>query len=258
LRHIIDDSTFTIADSNGTIVSWFDDAGFATLSRWWTQASWQRQYSYQFQWLGRPIIQLPTDVMMMQDLIHRLRPTLIIETGIAHGGSAILHASLLTMIHGQPTKERPHVVSIDIDIRPRNRAAIDAHPLRSMISLIEGSSVEPEVVKQARETIRPDDVVLVILDSNHTTSHVLEELQSYAPLVTPGSAIVAMDGIMRDLAALPDGATEWAYDNPCEAVARFLESPPGLEFTIDRRYEPYAITHSPDGILMRTSGSAEA
>jgi cephalosporin hydroxylase len=258
LRHVVDDSTFTITSDGGKAVSWFDDAGFAMMSRWWTQASWQRQYSYQFQWLGRPIIQLPTDVIMMQDLIYRLRPTVIIETGIAHGGSAVLHASLLTLVHGQPKHQRPHVVAIDIEIRPHNRTAIDAHPLRPTMTLIEGSSTDPNVAKQARDAIRPEDVVLVILDSNHTKSHVLAELNAYAPLVTPGSAIVAMDGVMRDLATLPKGTTSWASDNPCEAVAEFLKTPLGKGFEIDRRYEPYALTHSPDGLLMRKkAGDAE-
>jgi cephalosporin hydroxylase len=228
------------------------------MSRWWTQASWQRQYSYQFQWLGRPIIQLPADVMMMQDLVHRLRPTVIIETGIAHGGSAVLHASLLAMIHGQPKNRRPHVVAIDIEIRPHNRSALDAHPLRPMMTLIEGSSVDPHIVKQAREAIRPDDEVLVILDSNHTKAHVLAELSAYAPLVTPGSAIVAMDGVMRDLAALPKGTPDWTHDNPCEAVEEFLKTSLGSEFQIDRRYEPYALTHSPDGLLMRKKAGQAA
>jgi len=248
---VVDDSAFTIASEDGKPVSWFDDAGFALMSRWWTQASWQRQYSYQFQWLGRPIIQLPTDVMMMQDLIHRLRPTVIVETGIAHGGSAVLHASLLTLVHGQPKHQRPHVVAIDIEIRPHNRTAIDAHPLRPMMTLIEGSSTDPKVVRQARDAIRSDDVVLVILDSNHTKAHVLAELNAYAPLVTSGSAIVAMDGVMRDLATLPRGTPGWTSDNPCEAVAGFLKTRLGREFEIDRRYETYALTHSPDGLLMR-------
>jgi len=258
LKYVVDDNTFTITDASGKSASWFDDAGFALMSRWWTQASWQRQYSYQFQWLGRPIIQLPTDVMMMQELIHRLRPTVIVETGIAHGGSAVLHASLLTLIHGQPKDQRPHVVAIDIEIRPHNRAAIDAHPLRPMMTLIEGSSTDPKVVKQARDAIRPEDVVLVILDSNHTKAHVLAELNAYASLVTPGSAIVAMDGVMRDLATLPKGTPGWANDNPCEAVAEFLRTPLGKEYEIDRRYEPYALTHSPDGLLMRKTTGGEA
>ena len=178
--------------------SWFDDDGFALLGRWWLQASWQRKYSYQFRWLGRPIIQLPGDILIVQDLIHRIRPTLIIETGIAHGGSAVLHASLLKALDGnlQPGANRPHVIAIDIEIRPANRKALEAHPLRPMMTLIEGSSIDREVVSKVRQALLPNDVVMIVLDSNHTRDHVLAELEAYGPMVTAGSAIVVMDGVM--------------------------------------------------------------
>ncbi len=257
LQFSVDTSTWTITTNEGRTLSWFDDEGFRLLSDCWLAASWQRKYSYQFRWLGRPIIQLPTDIMMMQDLIQRIRPTLIIETGIAHGGSAVLHASLLRLVHGtvDATASRPHVVAIDIEIRSHNRAPIDAHPMRSMMTLIEGSSTSPEVVAQAKAAIRSDDVVLVVLDSNHLRDHVLAELNAYAPMVTPGSAVVVMDGVMQQLAGLPDADRSWSTDNPISAMSSFRDTPLGKQFEVDRSYDGFACTHSPSGILLRHSGT---
>jgi cephalosporin hydroxylase len=235
--------------------SWFDESGFALLSQWWLQASWQRKYSYQFRWLGRPIIQLPADIMMIQDLIHRIRPTLIIETGIAHGGSLVFHASLLRLVHQTiSNNERPHVIGIDIEIRPANHQALNDHPLRSMMTLVEASSTDPSVHRQIADGIRADDVVMVILDSDHRRDHALAELDAYAPLVSRGSAIVVMDGIMPQLAKLPSGKSSWTADHPAEAVRVFLASPLGRGFQVDRTYDGYAMTHSPGGVLTRVSG----
>ncbi len=143
--------------------------------------------------MGRPIIQLPEDMVRVQEVIYRLKPDLIVETGVAHGGSLIFYASLFeAMGHGR-------VVGIDIEIRPHNRAAIEAHQMFKRIELIEGGSTAPEIVSQVRDGIKPDETVLVLLDSNHTRDHVLEELRLYAPMVTPGSYIVATDGIMAQV-----------------------------------------------------------
>lgn len=256
MKFSVDTNSWTITLDDGRTLSWFDDEGFRLLSDAWLAASWQRKYSYQFRWFGRPIIQLPQDIVLMQDLIVRLRPTLIIETGIAHGGSAVLHASLLSMIHGGQRNGRPHVVAVDIEIRPHNRAALEEHPLKPMMTLIEGSSTDPRTVAAVRATMRPDDRVLVVLDSNHLADHVLAELEAYAPLVSPGSAIVVMDGVMRDLAALPNASPAWRTDNPITAMNRFLASPPGREFTVDQSYDGYAHTHSPQGVLLRSERSA--
>ena len=252
-RFTVDATNWTITTADGRTISWFDDEGFALLSRTWLAASWQRKYSYQFEWLGRPIIQLPTDVMMMQDLVSRIRPTLIVETGIAHGGSAVLHASLLKLVHdgaGVPAG-RPHVVAVDIEIRPHNRAALDRHPLRSMMTLVEGSSTDPSVVDRIRSLVRPDDRVLVVLDSNHLRDHVLAELEAYAPLVSPGSVVVVMDGVMRELAPLPAADPTWRTDNPLAAIDAFRATQLGRSFSVDHRYDGYACTHSPDGVLVR-------
>lgn len=270
LRYIVDDEAFTIEPlhvagaAGGTVGSWFNDAGFAMLSRWWTQASWQRKYSYQFNWLGRPIIQLPTDVMMMQEIIWRTRPTLIIETGVAHGGSTILHASLLRLVHGESQQagmDRPRVIAIDIEIRPHNRQAIEAQALASMITLVEGSSIAPSTINRIAGLIRRDDRVMVVLDSNHSREHVAAELLAYAPMVSRGCALVVMDGVMPLLANLPNGQREWMHDHPAAAVEAFLRTPSGREFEIDRSFDGYALTHSPGGVLMRSvkaAGPAEA
>lgn len=254
MKFSIDTDTWTITHSDGRSISWFDDEGFRLLSDAWLAASWQRKYSYQFKWLGRPIIQLPQDIVLMQDLLARVRPTLVIETGIAHGGSAVLHASILKMIHATNTAPAPHVVAIDIDIRAHNRQAIDEHALRPMMTLIEGSSVDASIVAQAAAAVRPGDRVLVVLDSNHLRDHVLAELNAYAPLVSKGSALVVMDGIMRDLAALPNADRSWRTDNPISAIDAFRSTPLGKEFDIDASYDGFACTHSPGGILLRNRG----
>jgi cephalosporin hydroxylase len=263
LRCIVDDERFTIepleGEHAGHAHSWFDDDGFALLSRWWTQSSWQRKYSYQFNWLGRPIIQLPADVIMMQEIIWRTRPNVIVETGIAHGGSVVLHASLLQMAQSTSTStNRPHVVAIDIDIRPHNRAALESHPLRPMFTLIEGSSVEPSITRRVRDTLGPDDRVMVVLDSNHTRAHVAAELAAYSPLVSPGCALVVMDSIMPQLARLPGAGRDWDRDHPGTAVESFLTSPPGAHFCVDHSFDGYLLTHSPGGVLLHTDRTAPA
>jgi len=262
VRYIVDDSAFTVqpVDHEGvTPLSWFDEGGFEALSRWWLQASWQRRYSYQFHWLGRPIIQLPQDVLMMQQLIWRARPSVIIETGIAHGGSVVLHASLLKLIEAcQPDgrdaasgANRPHVVAVDIDIRPENRRALESHPLRGMYTLIQGSSIDPATVRQVRECLRPDDRVMVVLDSNHRRAHVLAELQAYAPLASMGCTVVVMDGIMPLLSNLPSGGRDWEHDNPAAAIVDFLATAQGRDFGMDHTFDGFALTHSPGGVLVR-------
>lgn len=258
MKFIVDTDAHSVAplDGESAPASWFDDAGFNLISDWWLQSSWQRKYSYQFEWLGRPIIQLPNDVMMMQDLIWRIRPTLIVETGIAHGGSVVLHASLLALLHGVATT-RPRVIAVDVEIRPHNRQALEDHPLHDHWKLIEGSSISPHTFEEVCRAIRADDRVLVVLDSNHTRDHVAAELELYAPLVSQGSAIVVMDTIMPQLADLPSGNHSWRTDNPAQAVEAFLATDLGSEFVLDRRYEHLKPTHSPGGVLLRNSSSKD-
>jgi len=203
---------------------------FQLLSREWVRVGWALKYSYSFTWFGVPIIQLPEDVVRIQETIYSLQPDVIVETGVAHGGSLIFYASLCKALG------KGRVIGIDIEIRPHNRKVIESHPLADAITLIEGSSVDPAVVAKVRGLVRDGEKVLVLLDSNHSKSHVAAELNAYADLVTPGSYIIATDGIMQDLTDVPGGRPEWSQDNPQQAALEFaakhpefkLEDPPLL------------------------------
>lgn len=199
---------------------------FELLSDLWLKTSWNQKYSYTFTWMGRPIIQHPEDLVRLQEVIYTLKPDVIIETGVAHGGSLILSASLMKAM-GKGRR----VVGVDVEIRPHNRKAIEAHELAPMIRLVEGNSVAPEIVVRAAQEIEPGDTVLVILDSNHTRAHVAAELEAYHHLVTPGSYIVATDGIMRDVCDVPRGTPGWKEDNPAQAAEDFAASHP--QFVIE-------------------------
>jgi len=209
------------------------------------------KYSYNFSWLGRPIIQYPQDIVAMQELIWALQPDLIIETGIAHGGSLILWSSLLELnaACGGPSDAR--VVGIDIDIRAHNRTAIEAHPMVNRITMIEGSSVDPVVLAQVQGAATGRKRVLVCLDSNHTNAHVLAELESYAPFTSVGSYCVVFDTVIEDL---PEGTfpdRPWGPgDNPKTAVHAYLRSHP--EFEIDHRIDnKLLVSAAPSGYLKR-------
>lgn len=219
------------------------------------------QYSYNFAWLGRPIIQYPQDIVAMQELIWQVKPDLIIETGVAHGGSLIFNASMLAQldiceaieagVSINPRESRRKVLGIDIDIRAHNRAAIEAHPMASRIQMIQGSSIAPDVVAQARAIAADHSRVLVCLDSNHTHGHVLAELEAYAPLVSTGSYCVVFDTIIEDMpdSMFPD--RPWGPgNNPKTAVWEYLKSHP--EFEIDQSIpHKLLITVAPDGYLKR-------
>jgi cephalosporin hydroxylase len=197
-----------------------DPEAFRLISQAWLRAGWDTKYVYGFSWLGRPVIQLPEDLIRIQELIHTLQPDVIVETGVAHGGSLIFYASLCTAIG------KGRVVGVDIEIRPHNRAAIEGHRLAPLVTLIEGSSTAPEVVEQVRGQIGSDETVLVLLDSNHSQAHVAAELEAYAPFVTPGSYIVACDGIMQQVTGAPRTEADWTWNNPITAVETFLKSHP--------------------------------
>ena len=190
--------------------------GFAAVSRAWLRAGWDAKYVYSFTWLGRPIIQLPDDLIRIQEVVYGLKPDVIIETGVAHGGSLVFYASLLKMIG------RGRVVGIDIDIRAHNRTAIEAHELSSWITLIEGSSIDQATVTKASDHIGGGDKVMVVLDSNHTRDHVMSELELYAPLVSVGSYIVVTDGIMELVVGGPRTSGDWAMNNPRRAALDFV------------------------------------
>lgn len=221
------------------------------------------KYSYNFFWLGRPIIQYPQDMVAVQELIWKVRPDLIVETGIAHGGSLILSASMLALLDMteaieagnsfDPAKSTRKVVGLDIDIRAHNRKAIEAHPLFSRIKMIEGSSIDPEVVAQVHEIASGYKRVMVFLDSNHTGAHVRAELEAYAPLVSIGSYCLVFDTIVEDLPADMYPDRPWGPgDNPKTALWAYLKEHP--EFEIDRSYDAkLLISMAPNGYLKRVS-----
>jgi len=178
------DTTARTLDVEGKRIDLYSDEAFRVLSDIWVKVGWNQKYSYTFSWLGIPIIQLPEDMVRYQEAVARVKPDVIIETGVAHGGSAIFSASLCRLIGNG------RVIAIDIEIRPQNREKIEQHSLFEYIKLIEGSSIAAEVVQQVRSAIKPGESVLVVLDSNHSYAHVMRELEAYAPLVTPGSYIL--------------------------------------------------------------------
>jgi cephalosporin hydroxylase len=237
------------------------DPSFRALSHEWLQASMKRQYVYNFDWLGRPIIQYPQDMVAMQDVVWRVRPDLIIETGIAHGGSLVLSASLLAMLDMcdaiesgsmlDPRASKRKVLGIDIDIRAHNRTAIEAHPMASRIAMIQGSAVAPEVVQQVRDFAKGYQRVMVCLDSMHTHDHVLGELDAYATLVTAGSYCVVFDTFVDDMPTGFFADRPWDVgNNPKTAVKEWLSSHP--EFEVDTEMEQrLQVTVAPHGFLRR-------
>ena len=198
---------------------------FELVSKAYLRCGWDNKYVYRFSWMGRPIIQLPDDLIRIQELIYEIKPDIIIETGVAHGGSIIYSASLLEMIGVTD----PKVIGIDIEIRPHNRKAIEAHKMFPFIDLIEGNSVSSDVLSAVAKQINDQSNVLVFLDSCHTKDHVLKELELYSSFVSPGSYIVAMDGIMKDLAGAPRSHSDWGWNNPTSAATEFVENNPSFE-----------------------------
>jgi cephalosporin hydroxylase len=223
--------------------------------------SFAHKYPYNFEFLGRPIIQYPQDMVAMQELIWKIKPDLIIETGIAHGGSLIMSASMLALLDMceamesgtvlDPKKSKRKVLGLDIDIRQHNREAIVAHPMSSRIQMIQGSSIAPEVIDQVQAVAEKYQRVLVCLDSNHTHDHVLAELKAYAPLTSVGSYCVVFDTIVEDMpkAMFPD--RPWGPgDNPKTAVWEYLKTHP--EFEIDKDIDhKLLVSVAPEGYLVR-------
>lgn len=220
------------------------------LARLWVQVGWVRKISYGFSWLGRPIIQLPDDMLRVQEAIFQVRPDVVVETGIAHGGSLVYYASLLQLIG------KGRVIGVDIEIRPPSRAAIETHPMFERITMIEGSSVDLDVVAGVKSLIAPGERVFVILDSNHSRDHVLAELEAYCDLVTPGSYILSQDGVMEEVAGLPRAGPDWDRNNPAAANRAFLENHPEFELAppprpFDETLEAPDLTHHKAGWLRR-------
>lgn len=231
------------------------------LSKRWMIHGFNKKYMYNFEWLGRPIIQMPIDMVAMQELIWKVKPDLIIETGIAHGGSLIMSASMLALLDMceaielgtvlDPKSSKRKVLGLDIDIRQHNREAIEAHPMSSHIQMIQGSSIAPEVIKQVKSVAKNYQRVLVCLDSNHTYDHVLAELEAYAPLTAVGSYCVVFDTIIEDMPKTIFPDRPWGPgNNPKTAVWEYLKT--HSEFKIDKHIQTkLLITFAPDGFLKR-------
>jgi len=248
-----DAATLRLEDAGGEReLPLYSTEAFEIVSSQWVKVGWNQRYPYTFSWLGRPLIQLPEDLVRIQEVIWRVRPDVILETGIAHGGSLIFYASLCTAIgHGR-------VIGIDVEIRPANRSAIEAHGLSPLITLLEGDSAAESTVAEARRLVDDAKSVLVILDSDHSKAHVLRELEAYHSLVSPGSYIVATDGIMGELHDVPTGTPGWRDDNPAAAAADFARDHP--EFVLEQPPWPFNessltrnITHWPGAYLRRAT-----
>ncbi|MBF0619633.1 MAG: class I SAM-dependent methyltransferase [Candidatus Omnitrophica bacterium] len=237
-------------DIAGKEVDIYTSEGLEVLTRLWIKAATHHRLMYEPSWLGIPIIQLAEDIVVMQELIWKLKPDVIVETGIAHGGSAIFCASLLELMG------KGKVVAVDVDIRKHNEVAIRSHFLAHRINLIQGSSTDASVIDQVRRHIKPTDRVLVTLDSNHSKAHVAKELELYSEIVTPGSYLVAMDGAQAWVSDIPKGKPEWKDDNPLAAIEDFVAR--DNRFIIDDYYARLKVTASPKGFLRRLTAAETA
>lgn len=222
------------------------DDDFKALSLEWTKQSMDRNYVYNFEWMGRPIIQFPQDILLLQEVIWSVKPDLIIETGIAHGGSLIFSASMLELLGGDG-----EVVGVDIDIRQHNREQIENHSMYKRINLIEGSSIDQKIVSQVKTFCKGKKKIMVILDSMHSHNHVYQELIEYGPLVSIDSYMVVLDTFIEDL---PEGYFHdrpWDVgDNPKTAVYKYLKE--NSAFEIDESFQNKSmVTVAPDGFLKR-------
>ena len=218
------EQTLTTADGSGSRShGLYTKESFELLSREWLRVGWSLRQYFTFSWFGRPVVQLPEDLIRLQEVIHQIKPDVIIETGIYRGGSLMFLATLCK------AAERGRVIGIDVKIPDEERSWIESHKLAPLITLIEGDSVSADVVREVAELINGGETVLVILDSNHTKAHVLAELEQYSPLVTAGSYIVVTDGFMKELADVPGGEPEWTLDNPAAAADEFAASHPEFE-----------------------------
>jgi cephalosporin hydroxylase len=242
-----------VSDENGTVQHPLaSPEAFSAVSAAWLRCGWDTKYVYGFTWLGRPIIQLPDDMFRLQEVIYRVKPDVILETGIAHGGSLVFHASLCRAMG------KGRVIGVDVEIRPHNRAAVEAHELREHIAMVEGSSTDPATVAEVRAMIAPGERVIAILDSNHSKSHVLGELAAYGEMVSVGSYIVACDGIMGRLAGAPRSQPGWGWDNPTEAAKEFAAADPRFvieepEFPFNEGMITERVTYWPGAYLKRVA-----
>ena len=232
-------------NSDGEIktVDLYSKEGLYIISSLWTKLYAQYKLTHDVTWMGIPIIQFPEDILMMQELIWKIRPDVIIECGVAHGGSMLFYASLFELMG------EGRVIGIDVEIRPHNKIAIDNHIMRHRVELIEGNSTSDEVVNIVKKMVADAKKVMVILDSNHSKKHVAKEIELYQELVTPGSYLVVMDGAQAFMSDIPNGKTEWVEDNPLKAIEEFIEINP--LFKIDTHYNRLMVTSNPKGFLRK-------
>lgn len=228
----------------------YSKEAFRVLSNIWLKVGWDQKHVYSFSWLGRPIIQLPEDIIRIQEIIYKIKPDVILETGVAHGGTAVFFASLCKAIG------KGRVISVDVEIRTHNRKAIEAHELFGLITLIEADSVSKDAELRVKSLIKSGETVLIVLDSNHTKAHVLKELELYGKFVNINSYIVATDGSLEFLHDVSRGKPEWKTDNPKAAVEEFIKKHP--EFIIEEPQFPFnegnidfRVTHWPSAFLKR-------
>lgn len=215
----LEKSQVTVEDKEGSATySIGTQEAFSAISQAWLRSGWDTKYVYSFTWMGRPIIQLPEDMIRIQEVIYKVRPDVIIETGVAHGGSLVFYAALCRAMG------RGRVIGIDIEIRAHNRKAIEEHDLFEYITLVEGSSIDEKTVKKVKSMIKLDEKVFVMLDSDHTKDHVLAELNAYCDLISVGSYIVAADGIMENLVGAPRSNPDWSWNNPKFAAEEFVKA----------------------------------
>ncbi len=262
-------------EARATVADYKSNAKLQAQSGQWLQLAFRNRYMYHFSWLGRPIIQLPADIVAVQEIIYRVKPDLIIETGIAHGGSLILSASMLALLEIEsaiaadtmfnPSQPKRKVLGIDIDIRKHNRAAIERHPMARWIEMLEGSSITTETIERVRAKACNYGRILVFLDSNHTHDHVLAELEAYAPLVSPQSYCVVFDTAIEHLPddTFPD--RPWSRgNNPKTAIEAYLAilNGPGrtavdggaLRLELDQHLDSkLLLSAAPGGYLMRVT-----
>ena len=238
------DAGVLTTETSGTIPLYSTEA-FEIISRQWVRIGWGCNYYFTLNWFGRPILQLPDDLVRLQEAIYEVQPDVILECGIYQGGSLVFNAGLCEAMG------KGRVIGIDIGISPDTREAIAKHRLAHRITMIEGDSIAPETVAKVRSAIRPDETVFAILDSHHSKEHVAGELAAYAPLVTPGSCIIAADGVMRDLTDVPGGDPAWSWDNPASAALEFAANHP--EFEMRAPKAPRHITYWPDAWLWKKS-----
>ena len=257
MNYYIDNDKQLIILDDQTRVPLYSPEGFSILSDLWLKVGWDQKYPYSFTWMGRPIIQIPDDIVRIQELIYTLKPNVIIEIGIAHGGGLVLYASLCKALGVG------RVVGVDVEIRKHNREAIENHVLSEFITMIEGSSVSLEIFAQVEMEIRNEEKVLIILDSYHSYAHVLKELQLYSQLVSTDSYIIAADGSQEYLNITPrakkdyiDYAETWDTNNPLRAIMEFVGSNRDFdiiepEFLFNEGDIRQRVTHWPSAFIKR-------